>query len=209
MALIGHSWGGDAAVNLVARKLDAPIDLLISLDPAIAQGSAPPENPQRPPLAEHPHRLQPEHLARHPQSRGPHRRPVGSCGKRRRERLLPPGHDPCVGVGGCSSATVKKSCGNAPKAGSKKSWGGERETSCKKFPVPLPKPTSAARASPFPSSTFTLIESLPTGLGKPNVEALGGWRLLASECFFSKVTCNFHEMARVFKVYPPWRAVTP
>ena len=32
VALIGHSWGGDAAVNLVARKLNAPIDLLISLD---------------------------------------------------------------------------------------------------------------------------------------------------------------------------------
>ena len=65
----------------------------------IAQGSAPPEAPQRPPLAEHPYRLQPEHMVRHPQSRGPHRRPVGSRGKRRRERLLPPGHDPCVGVG--------------------------------------------------------------------------------------------------------------
>lgn len=75
VALIGHSWGGDAAVNLVARKLDAPIDLLISLDPVSRKGAPRPENPQRPPLAEHPHRLQPEHLARHPQSRGPHRRP--------------------------------------------------------------------------------------------------------------------------------------
>ena len=39
MALIGHSWGGDAAVNLVARKLDAPIDLLISLDPVSRKGA--------------------------------------------------------------------------------------------------------------------------------------------------------------------------
>lgn len=39
VALIGHSWGGDAAVNLVARKLDAPIDLLISLDPVSRKGA--------------------------------------------------------------------------------------------------------------------------------------------------------------------------
>ena len=39
MALIGHSWGGDAAGNLVARKLDAPIDLLISLDPVSRKGA--------------------------------------------------------------------------------------------------------------------------------------------------------------------------
>ncbi len=31
--------GGDAAVNLVARKLDAPIDLLISLDPVSRKGA--------------------------------------------------------------------------------------------------------------------------------------------------------------------------
>ena len=39
VALIGHSWGGDAAVNLVARKLNAPIDLLISLDPVSRKGA--------------------------------------------------------------------------------------------------------------------------------------------------------------------------
>ena len=39
VALIGNSWGGDAAVNLVARKLDAPIDLLISLDPVSRKGA--------------------------------------------------------------------------------------------------------------------------------------------------------------------------
>ena len=81
VALIGHSWGGDAAVNLVARKLDAPIALLISLDPVSRKGA-----PRR-------------KIPNVRQSRGPQRRPVGSCGKRRRERLLPPGHDPCVGVG--------------------------------------------------------------------------------------------------------------
>lgn len=39
VALIGHSWGGDAAVNLVARRLDTPIDLLISLDPVSRKGA--------------------------------------------------------------------------------------------------------------------------------------------------------------------------
>ena len=76
------------------------------------------------------------------------------------------------GHGGCSSATAKKSCGNTPKAGSKKkSWGGERETFCRKFPVPLPKPASAARALPFPSKSFYAYRILLTGLGKSNVEA--------------------------------------
>ena len=36
--LIGHSWGGDAVVNAVARKVDAPIDLLITLDPVSRKG---------------------------------------------------------------------------------------------------------------------------------------------------------------------------
>ena len=39
IALIGHSWGGDAVVNLVARKMDVPIDLLISLDPVSRKGA--------------------------------------------------------------------------------------------------------------------------------------------------------------------------
>lgn len=38
VVLIGHSWGGDAAVNAVARKVDAPIDLLITLDPVSRKG---------------------------------------------------------------------------------------------------------------------------------------------------------------------------
>lgn len=36
--LIGHSWGGDAAVNGVARRLDSPITLLITLDPVSHKG---------------------------------------------------------------------------------------------------------------------------------------------------------------------------
>ena len=31
--LIGHSWGADLAVNLVARKHAIPVDLLVTLDP--------------------------------------------------------------------------------------------------------------------------------------------------------------------------------
>lgn len=99
VALVGHSWGGDAAVNLVARKLDAPIDLLISLDPVSRKGA-----PRRKiPNVRHWLNIHIDYSqstwARHPQSRGPHRRPVGSREKRRRERLLPPRHDPCVGMG--------------------------------------------------------------------------------------------------------------
>ena len=36
--LIGHSWGGDAAVNAVARRTDAPIALLGTLDPVSRKG---------------------------------------------------------------------------------------------------------------------------------------------------------------------------
>ena len=36
--LIGHSWGGDAAVNAVARKSGVPVELLISLDPVSRKG---------------------------------------------------------------------------------------------------------------------------------------------------------------------------
>lgn len=39
VTLVGHSWGGDAVVNLVARRLDAPIDLLISIDPVSRKGA--------------------------------------------------------------------------------------------------------------------------------------------------------------------------
>ena len=67
---------------------------------------------------------------------------------------------------------MKKSCGNAPKAGSKKSWGRERETSCRKFPVPFPKPASAARASPFPSSTFTPVSYTHLDVYKRQVQDL-------------------------------------
>lgn len=38
VVLIGHSWGGDAAVNAVAKKGGAPIELLISLDPVSRKG---------------------------------------------------------------------------------------------------------------------------------------------------------------------------
>lgn len=38
VALIGHSWGGDAAVNAVAAKTAARIDLLITLDPVSRKG---------------------------------------------------------------------------------------------------------------------------------------------------------------------------
>lgn len=38
ICLVGHSWGGDAVVNAVARKVDAPIDLLITLDPVSRKG---------------------------------------------------------------------------------------------------------------------------------------------------------------------------
>ena len=36
--LMGHSWGADAAVNAVARRLDVPIDLLVTLDPVSRKG---------------------------------------------------------------------------------------------------------------------------------------------------------------------------
>lgn len=38
IALIGHSWGADAAVNAVAAKVTDPIRLLISLDPVSRKG---------------------------------------------------------------------------------------------------------------------------------------------------------------------------
>ena len=38
IVLIGHSWGGDAVVNAVARKTGVPIELLISLDPVSRKG---------------------------------------------------------------------------------------------------------------------------------------------------------------------------
>jgi pimeloyl-ACP methyl ester carboxylesterase len=45
-ALIGHSWGGDAVVNGVARKTTSAIDLLVTLDPVSRKGppSAKPDN---------------------------------------------------------------------------------------------------------------------------------------------------------------------
>ncbi|MEG2139316.1 MAG: alpha/beta hydrolase [Bilophila sp.] len=39
VALIGHSWGGDAAVNAVARKVSAHITQLITLDPVSRKGA--------------------------------------------------------------------------------------------------------------------------------------------------------------------------
>ena len=171
VALVGHSWGGDAAVNLVARKLDAPIDLLISLDPVSRKGAPRRKIPNvRHWLNIHIDYSQ-EHLARYPQSRGPHRRPVGSREKRRRERLLSPGHDPCVGMGDVRSATAKKSCGNTPKAGSKKKVGRGTGTFCRKFPVPLPKTRQRGPRPPLPFKVFYAYRILLTGLGKSNVEA--------------------------------------
>lgn len=72
VALIGHSWGrgrGGQPRRPQARRAHRSPD---QPRPRIAQGSAPPENPQRPPLAEHPHRATARAPGpRHPQSRGP------------------------------------------------------------------------------------------------------------------------------------------
>lgn len=38
VVLIGHSWGGDAATNAVAAKVNAPVALLITLDPVSRKG---------------------------------------------------------------------------------------------------------------------------------------------------------------------------
>lgn len=38
VALIGHSWGGDAVVNAVARKVSVPIRELVTLDPVSRKG---------------------------------------------------------------------------------------------------------------------------------------------------------------------------
>lgn len=38
ITLVGHSWGGDAAVNAVARQVDSTIALLITLDPVSRKG---------------------------------------------------------------------------------------------------------------------------------------------------------------------------
>lgn len=38
VAIIGHSWGGDAAVNAVSRKVPDAIELLVTLDPVSRKG---------------------------------------------------------------------------------------------------------------------------------------------------------------------------
>ena len=38
VASVGHSWGGDAAVNAVARRISDPIELLVTLDPVSRKG---------------------------------------------------------------------------------------------------------------------------------------------------------------------------
>lgn len=75
VALIGHSWGRGRGGQPRRPQTQCAHRSAHQPRSRIAQGSAPPEAPQRPPLAEHPYRLQPEHMVRHPQSRGPHRRP--------------------------------------------------------------------------------------------------------------------------------------
>lgn len=79
VAIIGHSWGGDAAVNAVSRKVPDAIELLVTLDPVSRKGPPRPPTLQCPTLAEYLYRLCVHHMAGRSESRRPYRWPVGIC----------------------------------------------------------------------------------------------------------------------------------